>query len=308
MLINSFNYAAQSFLAGLEQIQQRSQRAQTELTTGLKINNVSDAPDQIANLWQTRSNLAQVQQVNANLNQVSTEVDTAQGVLQSAVTLVDRAETLGAQGSSRAHERIKTWLTNWARCCSSWSPPPTPRLGPLHLLSGNTDQQAPYSIDLTQASPISVYQGSAATRQALAPDGSQFSISLTAQQIFDSSNAQQNVFTCINNLRQALLNNDTAGATSALGDVQSANTYLNQQLAFDGTVQNRVTSSVDFGQNLPNGATNAVEPHSGRQRGPVHHRTDAGSDPTPSGARVARAHTQQEPVRLPRLSSAAAGP
>ena len=66
-MISSLNASAQSFLAGLDQIQQRAQNAQQELTTGLKINNVSDAPDQIANLWQTRSDLDQVQQIRLQL-------------------------------------------------------------------------------------------------------------------------------------------------------------------------------------------------------------------------------------------------
>ena len=118
-----------------------------------------------------------------------------------------------------------------------------------YIFAGDSDQTAPYSIDLTQSYPISGYQGSTSTRLVQAPDGSTFQVAETAQQIFDSSNAQQNVFVSINNLRQALLNNDTAGVTSAMGDVQSADTYLNQQLAFYGTVQDRVTGSVNFSQN-----------------------------------------------------------
>jgi flagellar hook-associated protein 3 FlgL len=81
-------------------------------------------------------------------------------------------------------------------------------------------------------------------------EGSQFSVGLTAQQIFDSPNTQENVFTSINNLRQALLNNDDASINSALGDVQTADSYLNQQLAFYGTIQDRVASSMDFAKNF----------------------------------------------------------
>src|SRR5215472_1676695 len=99
-MIDSLSSAAESFLTGLNQIQQRAQRAQQELTTGLKINVVSDAPDQIASLLQTRSDLAQTQQMDTNLGRVTTEVNTAQSALQSAVSLVERAQTLGAQGAS----------------------------------------------------------------------------------------------------------------------------------------------------------------------------------------------------------------
>jgi flagellar hook-associated protein 3 FlgL len=99
-MISSLDASSQSFLMGLQQIQQRVQRAQQELTTGLRINSVSDAPDQIAELWQTRSSLSQVQQIQSNLGQVQTETNTAESVLQSATTLMDRAATLGAQGAN----------------------------------------------------------------------------------------------------------------------------------------------------------------------------------------------------------------
>ena len=69
-MISSLDPSSQTFLTGLNQIQQRLQTAQQQLTTGLKINNVSDDPSQIANLWQTRANLAQVQQINSNLGNV----------------------------------------------------------------------------------------------------------------------------------------------------------------------------------------------------------------------------------------------
>jgi flagellar hook-associated protein 3 FlgL len=249
-MISSLDASAQSFLMGLQQIQQRVQRAQQELTTGLKINNVSDAPDQIAELWQTRSSLSQVQQIQSNLGQVQTETNTAESVLQSATTLMDRAATLGAQGANgttdaQTRQALAGELGSVLEQLVSTA---NTTVQGRYIFSGDRDQTAPYSIDLTQSSPISAYQGSPSTRQIQSGDGSLFSVGQNAQQIFDSPNAQQNVFVSVNNLRQALLNNDSAGINSAMSDVQNAGTYLNQQLAFYGTVQDRVTSALNFGQ------------------------------------------------------------
>jgi len=250
-MISSLDPAHQSFLIGLGQIQQRLQTAQTELTTGLKINNVSDDPSQIASLWQTNSELDQVQQVDTNLGQVQTEVNTAESSLGSAVTLVERAQTLGAQGATDTSDvatrnelagELGSILQELVATANT-------TVQGRYLFAGDTDQQAPYSIDLSQSSPISAYQGSASTRQIQSPDGTTFPVALTAQQIFDSPNAQDNVFTSINNLRQGLLNNDDTAINSAMSDVQTADTYLNQQLAFYGTVQDRVNNSLTFGQN-----------------------------------------------------------
>jgi len=250
-MISSLDPAHQSFLIGLGQIQQRLQTAQTELTTGLKINNVSDDPSQIASLWQTNSELDQVQQVDTNLGQVQTEVNTAESSLGSAVTLVERAQTLGAQGATDTSSvATRTELAGeLGSILQELVATANTTVQGRYLFAGDTDQQAPYSIDLSQSSPISAYQGSASTRQIQSPDGTTFPVALTAQQIFDSPNAQDNVFTSINNLRQGLLNNDDTAINPAMSDVQTADTYLNQQLAFYGTVQDRVNNSLTFGQN-----------------------------------------------------------
>ena len=249
-MISSLDSAAQSFLIGLGKIQQRAQRAQMQLTTGLKINAVSDAPDRIADLWQTRSNLNQVQQIQSNLGRVQTEVNTAESVLQSAVTLMERAQTLGTQGANALTDAStrKSLADELGSVLQQLVSTANTTVEGRYIFSGDSDQQAPYTIDLTQPNPVSAYLGSTSTRQIQSPDGSLFTVGATAQQIFDAPDAQQNVFGSINGLRQALLSNDNTAILSALGDVSSAGGYLNQQLAFYGSVQNRVQSGLDFSQ------------------------------------------------------------
>jgi flagellar hook-associated protein 3 FlgL len=250
-MISDLSPATQHFLSGLNQIRLRLQTAQTQLTTGLKINNVSDDPTHIADLWQTRAQLDQANQIDANLGQVGTEVNTAESALQGAVTLVQRAETLGTSGatdtaSASTRQNLAGELGSILQELVATA---NTSVQGRYIFSGDSDQTQPYTIDLTQASPISAYQGSASTRQIQSPDGTTFSVALTAQQIFDSPNAQQSVFVSINNLRQALLNNDSAAINSAITDVQTSDGYLNQQLAFYGTAQNRIDAAAQFGQN-----------------------------------------------------------
>jgi flagellar hook-associated protein 3 FlgL len=250
-MLSSLDSSAQVFLRGMDQIQLRAERAQRELTTGLKINTVSDAPDQIASLWQTRSELSQTQQIDTNLGRVQSEVDTAESSLSSAVNLMERAQTLGAQGATgtstpQTRQDLANELGSVLQQMVSTA---NTSVGGRYIFAGDSDQQPPYSIDLTQPSPVSAYQGSAATRQIQHPDGSQFAVSKTAQDIFDSPTASQSVFGSISNLRTALLNNDQSGIDAAMGDIQTAGAYLNQQLAFYGTVQDRVASATNFAKN-----------------------------------------------------------
>jgi flagellar hook-associated protein 3 FlgL len=250
-MISTLNPAYQSFLAGLNQIQQTLQTAQTQLTTGLQVNNVSDAPSEIADIWQLNSELDQTQQTETNLDQVSTEVNTAQSALQTAVTLVEQAETYGAQGATDTPNATtrQDLASQLGSILDQLVSTANTTVQGRYIFAGDTDQTAPYTIDLTQNPPVSAYQGSASTREIQGADGTAFPVALTAQQIFDSSDAQSNVFTSITDLMQGLQNNDDTEINSSLSDVQSADTYLNQQLAFYGTVQDRVTGAQTFGQN-----------------------------------------------------------
>jgi flagellar hook-associated protein 3 FlgL len=247
-MITSLDPASQAFLAGINQIEQNMQSAQAQLTTGLKINTVSDDPSQIPDLWQTRQNLSQVQQINANLGLVSTEVNTGESVIENAVTLVERAESIGTQGASdtvsaSAREDLSGELGSVLQQLVAAA---NTQVSGRYIFAGDTDQTAPYSYDPTQLYPVSAYQGSTTTRTIQAPDGSTFPVALTAQQIFDSPNASENVFESISALQQALANNDSAGINAAISDVQSSDGYINQQLAFYGTVQDRVTSATNY--------------------------------------------------------------
>ena len=250
-MISPLNPAAQNFLVGLDQIQKRLQTAQSELTTGLQINTVSDSPSQIADIWQLNSQLDQAQQTGTNLGLAQTEVNTAESTLESAVTLVEQAQTYGAEGASGTSSATtqQDLANNLQAILQQLVAAANTSVQGRFIFAGDADQTAPYSIDLTQSSPVSAYQGSASTRQILGPDGTTFTLALTAQQIFDSSNAQNNVFTSITSLIQGLQTNNATAITGALADVGSASTYLNQQLAFYGTVQDRVQAAVTFGQN-----------------------------------------------------------
>lgn len=251
-MISSLDSSAVTFLNGLNLIQRRSERAQTQLTTGLKINAVEDDPNNIALLLQTRSELNRSQQISSNLTQVKAEVDTGEASLSSAVTLLQRAQTLATQGQSgilSADSRqqlagevdgVLQQLVGIANTSA----------GGRFLFAGDTDQTTPYRLDLTQAAPLSAYQGSASTRQIEHPDGTLFSVAKTAQQIFDSPNPSNNVFQAVNGLRTALRNNDQTGIDASISTLKSADTYLNTQLSFYGTAQDRIADGISFGNTL----------------------------------------------------------
>jgi len=93
--------------------------------------------------------------VDANLGRVKTEVDSAETALRSAITLVVRAQTLGAQGANgtaSAQDRIVIAGEIGAILQRLVGVADTSVEG-RYVFSGDADQQSPYAIDLTQTNP-----------------------------------------------------------------------------------------------------------------------------------------------------------
>lgn len=247
-MISSLNPNTQQFLNDLNQISDSMQQAQNQVTTGLKVSQVSDQPDIISTLLSTRASLSTSQQISSNLGQIKTEVDSGEQALQSAVTLFDQVQTLGASGvtSTSTAATNATLAQQAGGVLQEMVGLADTNEGGRYIFAGDSDQQEPYTVDLTQTPPVSAYQGSAATRVAQHPDGSTFAVSLTAQTIFDSSDPTTNVFSAITNLQTALANNDTTAIEAANAGLSKIGDYLNQQLAFYGNVQDKVAQATDY--------------------------------------------------------------
>jgi flagellar hook-associated protein 3 FlgL len=249
-MISNLDPSAQQFLNSLNRIGERMNAAQRAITSGRRVNQVSDDPDQVSTILMARAHLESAKQTQSNLGRVKGEVDTAEQSLQNAVQLFERAHTLATEGAT-------SFATPASRLALS------DEIGSIleqltgitgttvegrFIFAGDSDQTAPYSIDLTQTNPLSVYLGSAATREVEHPNGTTFAVSHTAQEIFDSNDPTTNVFATLNAARNALAANDDAAIQTAVGAFSKTGGYLNSQLSFYGRVQNRVAEATEFGQ------------------------------------------------------------
>jgi flagellar hook-associated protein 3 FlgL len=244
-MVSGLNPQSQQFLNNINEISAEMTQAQTQLSTGLKVNVVSDNPDVISTLLQARANFNSAQQISTNLGQVSTEVNTGEQALENATSLMDQVQTLSAEGATSTQtasgratiaqqlQSIEQQMVGLANT----------QVSNRFIFAGDTDQTQPYTFDSTQTDPVSAYQGSASTRTIQAADGSTFPVALTAQQIFDSTDPTTNVFTSINNMVTALNNNDQTAIQTANAALPNVSTYLNGQLAFYGNAQDAVSAA-----------------------------------------------------------------
>jgi flagellar hook-associated protein 3 FlgL len=236
------------FLTDLSEITRRLQQAQNQITSGKRINRVSDAPDDISRLLQMRSELSSNEQIRFNLGRVQSEVDGAEQALTHAINILERVAVLGAQGGSSTTSQsdrsilgfeVSTMLQQLVNVSATI-------LEGRYIFSGDNDGTAPYELDLNLDDPFSPYQGTASTRQAQHPSGRRFPVSTTAEDIFDNPDPGKSVFRSVNDLRLAMRDGDVQAVLDAVANVRTALGHLNEKLAFYGTLQNQVREGVEY--------------------------------------------------------------
>lgn len=240
------------FLANLQTLNQETQQTQEQISSGKTLNQPSDNPGELGDVLELESELGNVNQVSQNLTQVTDQANTAESALEQATTLLDQANTLGEQGSnstvsastraslSQQVEQVMSELVSITQT----------QYDGQYVFGGDNATQAPYQLDLTSANGVDQLNTSQSTSVVQDATGVTFSVSQTAQQIFDDRNpdgsyANDNIFLALNNLRIALANNDQTGITNALSSLQLGQTHLSESLQFYGGVQDQLQNASD---------------------------------------------------------------
>ncbi len=246
-MIRSLDAATNRFLDNLRGLNSRLERAQQQVASGRRVSTPSDAPDSIVSLVSAKADLSRLAQIQANLSRFRTEVDGAEGVLQQAVKLFDRVRTLGMTGASSIQtavtrqgiaDELQSLLERMVGIANS-------QVDGRFVFAGDSDQTPPYALDWSGSPPWSAYQGSAATRTAIHPTGVTFRVSLDAQWIFENPDPTVNVFSSIENLRQALLSGDEDAMRTALAPLAEVAAHLNAALMFYGNVQTQIAEALE---------------------------------------------------------------
>jgi flagellar hook-associated protein 3 FlgL len=254
-MIRNVDPANDYFLNALSQLQNRLQLVQRQLSSGLRIERASDAPDRLYDVIHHQSEITYSGQILKNMARVQATVDAADASLQQAVQVLEDAITTGAQALNiNVDVERRAALAEEARSQHE-------ELLRLSLTSaegrfvfgGDEDQQAPYQINTANPNGVDRLTTAAATKLVLDFDGGRFLAGRTAQEIFDhrqpdDSLAQDNVFAAVHGLQTAIEAGDTTAIEASMAQLHAAHEYLNRQFAFYGSVQNRISSSIRQGQ------------------------------------------------------------
>jgi|HubBroStandDraft_6_1064221.scaffolds.fasta_scaffold166138_2 flagellar hook-associated protein 3 FlgL len=246
----NINPASNLFLANLQIIQNRMSTDEQQLTSGLRVNVASDAPDQISEILQTRAQISGVQQTQQNLSTVGPLVDSGESAIQQALQLLDTATTLAtgaASTTTTAAQRLDSAPQVQGILEQLVSLSQTAVAG-TYVFSGDQSTQPTYSVNLANGNGVNQLSQPGPPGQIADATGITFSTGLTAQQVFDDRNpdgsyAPDNVFAAVNGLLTALQTNNVPNVQQAITNIQSASAYLNNESSFYGGVQNTITAA-----------------------------------------------------------------
>lgn len=238
----------QRFLNDLSRINHRLADAQKQLTTGKRMLQVSDDPDQVSELLNARTQLSSTVQIRTNLGMLKTEVDTAELSIANALRGLERARVLAAQGltGTQTAETRLTIATELEGIIHQVVGTTRTNVNGRYLFSGDTDDVLPFSYVSGPPPSVTAYAGSSATRMALDPTGQAFRVSMAGDELFQNADPAKNALSSLTDLHAALIADNPDAIGQALQRLESAQDHLNQSLAFYGSIQNRVNQSIDL--------------------------------------------------------------
>jgi flagellar hook-associated protein 3 FlgL len=255
-MISGLNPGNQQFLASLNILQNNLNQADEQLSSGLSVNQASDAPQSIEDIFETRAELGQATETAQNLGTIQGQVQTASSAVQSAIQLLNQAVSLGTEGSSTSttlatQQNLATQVQSLEAQLVSIS---NTEVGGVYVFSGDTSGSPPYQVDTSSPTGVSqLITPQQSTLQIAGPTGVTFQVSMTAQDLFDQQDSNgnptaNNAFAALNGLVQALQSGNTTNVIQAVGSLQTASSYVNNQTGFYGAAENNVASALDLAQ------------------------------------------------------------
>jgi len=253
-MLSTISPAGQQFVNSINDTQARLAIAQQQIGTGLKVSQPSDAPDQISPILQLHSSIQQNQDIQNGLNTALTKMKAGEGALSSAVDLLQSASVIATQATSTNQTAATraTLASSVQALMEQMVAASGTTVGGRYVFSGDQDGTPSYQLNLASPTGTGVdrLQTAAATGLVQGSGGARYSTALSGNVIFDHRNADDspapdNAFAALNGLRVALLANDSNRISGSIAGLGTASTYMNNQLAFYGQAESRVTSDLN---------------------------------------------------------------
>jgi len=171
-------------LQSLQSIQQRRERLTGQLSSGLRVQDPSDDPVAAAEIIQTNSQLSTGAQALTNLQRAGDQLQTVDSALNQAILLVQRAQTLAAEGANftqtaATRSSIAAEVSGLIQGLLAVA---NTSFGGRYVFAGSADGAQPFVADSTSSGIL--YRGDAVQRSIAFAGGAEGQVSIDGQSIF----------------------------------------------------------------------------------------------------------------------------
>lgn len=232
-------------LADLNQNQKQLNSDELQIASGRSVNLPSDNPAAAASLVRNADQTAQADQFLRSVGSVRGEMQSADSTLNSVVTALQRAISLGVEGANgtlsdtnRAAiaeevKGIQSQLLNLANLSYQGN----------YVFAGTATQTTPYVLEVNASSGVS-YKGNSNTNQITLGNHFTLQANLPGSQLFSGSGTD--MFQAIHDLLTSLRSGDTAEIGAAVTEISDAYNYIGTQRVFYGNAENQLNSQQTY--------------------------------------------------------------
>src|SRR5580692_7922965 len=127
-------------------------KTQAQVSSGYRLQEASDDPSAIADIYQLQTTLAQNQQTQTNLGNVQSGLSSADTALQSAVSQIQTAISLATQGASTTTtpDEMANLATQVSQIMQSLVGVANTNVNGSYIFSGDQNTQPSYQVDASQ--------------------------------------------------------------------------------------------------------------------------------------------------------------
>jgi flagellar hook-associated protein 3 FlgL len=232
-----------AILNGLQINDQQKDQALEQISSGQKLNSLSDNPSAVASLVNLRSQSSANSQYLQNISTLTGGLNVADSALSSVVEALTTAQSVGVQGNdptlnssnlqalAQQVQGIQQEVLGLANTSYNGQ----------YVFSGTATNTQPDFADPTAASGVT-YNGNSNMNSVDISQGEAMPINLPGNQLFSSSTAS--VFQSLQDLQTALsTNGNIQGATT---EVENALNYVSTQQTFYGNSVDRLNNAQTF--------------------------------------------------------------
>jgi len=230
-------------LSALSKTEQQINSDLQQTASGQSVNVPSDNPANAAMLVRNAGQTAEADQFLRSISSITGEMQTADSALNSVVSVLQRAISLGVEGGNstvNAGDRaalasevqgIQSQLISLANLSYQGN----------FVFAGTATQTAPYLLDSTSASGVQ-YVGNSGVNQVTVGDHLTVAANLPGSQLFSAPGSD--VFQAVQDLITSLQSG--SNIDTAISEVSSAYQHINTQRVFYGNVINQLNTQQTF--------------------------------------------------------------